>query len=194
MKNKGTLWFVGIGFGALLAALIFYLYQSSVTDVMLSPATQSDESDTGGTSAAIIQSETQLTPTHVPEGWKVYSNNELNRVMGGIAFAYPAHWDLEILPTGAVPDTRGSNIGGIIISGDGYRITMGGHGGLPSGMEATHDPYIIDGLTTKTWQRDAGDHYEQIIVAGEFSFRIKAPGKDTELSDRILSTINLSKW
>lgn len=125
------------------------------------------------------ETRTEIQPLFVPEGWKTYSNNQW-----GIALAYPALWRLVTTPYT------------ISMRGDDYDIHVGIAGtGLPD--EAwTHPEYFIDGETANTWQagsRKTGDGYQLIIVARGFQFWIFTPDKSKEVSDQILSTVNLAE-
>ena len=155
--------------------------QTAPTDITITESTH-DETDT------LVAASPE--PAFVPEGWKIYQINEVHETLGGIALAYPPHWEIETVyhPGGS------SVVYALVFKGDGYsfRFHLAGTE-LPSGMEMIEPPYVIDGITSKTWQRQIDDHYEQLIVAGDFQFRVDTPGLSTKLSDTLLSTIRFAK-
>lgn len=121
-----------------------------------------------------------LQPKNVPDSWEAYTTREIRE--GGIAFAYPAGWDLvEGFPR---------NVQTVNLKGDGYEISIGrSGGGLPS-KEWTHPYYMVDEHEAKTWQAERGDGYELIIVVEGYQFWIYTPDKTKDVSDEFLTTVN----
>lgn len=128
-----------------------------------------------------------LEPVFVPDGWKVYSNEEWS-----ISFAYPSSWRVREIQSPLNKEV----LADIYLEGDGYEIVLTqGDRGLPSGMKVSEQPYVFGDIVSKTWQRETDRGYEQVVrvevpvMAKPFLINILTSDATRKLSDQFLSTL-----